>query len=147
MTAADFLTTFMTFALNASGAERGMAVDGDLNVIGLHNLAQAEVEAPIFSGFENIRQAYERNERPHITNNQILDPTEAPKTNTNFANLRLVVVFPFDDLGSVYMDQHVSTGAPAKNQIERLMRVAVAVIDSGDLNVSVADLQTIYARL
>ncbi len=147
MTATHFLTTFLAFALQASTAERGMAVDGDMTVVGLENLTQAEIDAPAFTGFENIRQAYERNERPHISNNQILDPQSAPKTNTNFANLRLVVVFPFDDLGAVYIDQHVSTGAPEKNQIERLMATAYEVIGSGELNVTLDDLNTIYTSL
>lgn len=135
---------FLQLALAVTGAERGMAVDRDLTVLHTVNLPEDPTQEADFVGFENIRQAYDTDERPHITNNVILDSQAAPNTNTNFANLRLVVVFPLDELGAVYIDKHVSQGVIVQEDAERLMRLAAHLIRKERLDINPDDLHALY---
>lgn len=142
-----FLNRFMRLALDVTGAERGMVVDSDLNVVSAVDLPDNVIQTDDFSGFENIRQAYRTGERPHITNNVILEDDAAPTTNTNFANLRLVVVFPLDEMGAVYIDKHITQGVIDKTDAERLMRLAEHLIEQGQLELTQEAMSERYASV
>ena len=138
-----FLSRLMYFAYRTTGTQRAMAVNDKGDVVASENLTE-QVKDPEFSGFKNIEQAYAAGEVPHITNNMILDPDLAPNTNTNFANLHLVVVFPFEGIGAVYIDQHVRKGVVSTQVVERIMRMATELVESGRLNVSEDEMATLY---
>ncbi|MEO1442288.1 MAG: hypothetical protein AAFV33_17950 [Chloroflexota bacterium] len=142
-----FAVTFLRMAMDVTGAECGMALDSEKSVLALANLTNDDIEADGFAGFANVAQAYEFNERPHITNNMILDPEAAPDTNTNFAALRVVIVFPLDEHGAVYIDQHISRGVIAKTDAEKLMQVADRAIASDMLGADEATLRDLYDSL
>jgi hypothetical protein len=97
---ATFLSNFMWLAQDVTGAERAMVTDGDLAILATVNLEQADLMSTQFNGIEIIRQALDDGE-PIITNNAVIDPRRAPVTNTNFSNLRVVVVIPIEELGAV----------------------------------------------
>ncbi|MEM6283201.1 MAG: hypothetical protein AAF787_13480 [Chloroflexota bacterium] len=139
-----FAVTFLHLALDVTGAERGMALDSARNVMDMVNMTEATFDEGDFTGFINVQQAYERNERPHITNNIILDEAAAPDTNTNFAALRVVIVFTMDDHGAVYIDQHISHGVIPKADVEQLMLVADHAIANDMLAADVQTLRDLY---
>ena len=138
---------FMHFALAITGAQRGMAVDTNGTVLAAVNLSDAELSAPDFTGFINIEQAVASSERPYVTNNLIPDPDDAPNTNTNFTNLRLVVIFPLDAQGAVYIDQHVNQGVLPNAEIARLMRVAEMLMTSDETDADDAKFRAVYDQL
>ncbi len=143
---ATFLTNFMRLALAVTGAERGMAADGSLSIVATANLEQADVLSTQFIGIEVIRQALDSGE-PIITNNAVSDPRRAPVTNTNFSNLRVVVVIPVEELGAVYLDQHIRKGVIRKEIVDRLWLLGGRVFDSGEMNHSEAELQALYEQM
>jgi hypothetical protein len=129
-----FLEHLMRFVLDATQAERGMAVNPQSEVVSLVNINEEETRASDFTGFRNIEQAFEANEKPYITNNLIVEPNMAPTTNTNFANLRLVLVFAFEGIGAVYIDQHIRQGVIKQDvaeQVQQLMDTWVQHAETG----------------
>ena len=143
---ATFLTNFLRLALNITGAERGMAADDGLAIVATANLEQADVLSPQFTGIEVIRQALDSGE-PIITNNAVSDARRAPVTNTNFSNLRVVVVIPVEDRGAIYLDQHIRKGVFRKEIVDRLWLLGGRVLDSGNTNYSEVELQALYEQM
>ena len=116
-----------------------MAVDHEGGVIALQNLTEADIASESFTGFKNIAQVAPGSTSPFITNNMVLDANMASATNTNFANLRLVIVFPLSNIGSVYIDQHVRQGVVTPQMADRLMRTALTLIEDGRLQATAGD--------
>jgi hypothetical protein len=141
-----FLSNFMRLARDITGAERAMATDGDLSILATVNLEQADVMSPQFNGIEIIRQALDDGE-PIITNNAVIDPRRAPVTNTNFSNLRVVVVIPVEEYGAVYLDQHIRRGVIPKDVVDRLWLLAERVADSGKMERTEDELHTLYQQM
>jgi hypothetical protein len=142
-----FLVTFLHLAIAITGAERGMALDSKNNVLALEKIQMAETSADDFTGFENVKQAYNTKERPHISNNTILDPEFAPNTNTNFSDLRIVIVFTLGEHGAVYIDQHVTKGVIKKEDTEKLIIVADYAMTQNMLHADQDTLKDIYNTL
>lgn len=143
---ATFLSNFMRLAQHETGAERAMAADGDLSILATLNLEQADLMSPQFNGIEVIRQALDDGE-PIITNNAVIDPRRAPVTNTNFSNLRVVVVIPVEEYGAIYLDQHIRRGVIPKELVNRLWLLAGHVVDSGEMERSLDELQALYQQI
>ena len=119
-----FLSNFLKVAKRITHAERCMVVDTNLKVLDSINIDQAMIETSAFGEFamECLREALDTGDAV-ITNNVITDPSDAPTTNTNFSNLRVVVALPIKDQGAVYLDQHIRNGIIPKQMIERIMRL------------------------
>lgn len=145
---ADFLITFMHVAMEITGAERSMVVDAQLRVQQVVNLDVATIEAPFFStpAIGALHQAINTG-TPVITNNTITDPSQAPVTNTNYSDLRVVVAIPVGDLGAVYLDQHIRLGIFPRDIIDRLAQLASVAIESGRMESSEDDLIQLYKTL
>ncbi|MBI5670677.1 MAG: hypothetical protein HZC41_22010 [Chloroflexi bacterium] len=143
---ATFLANFMRLAQRETGAERAMAADGDLSIVATLNLEQADLMSPQFNGIEVIRLALDNGE-PIITNNAVIDPRRAPVTNTNFSNLRVVVVIPVEEYGAIYLDQHIRRGVIPKELVNRLWLLAGRVVDSGEMEQSLDELQALYQQI
>ena len=141
-----FLSKFMRLAQDITGAERAMVTDANLAILATVNLEQADLMSPQFNGIEIIRQALDNGE-PIITNNAVIDPRRAPVTNTNVSNLRVVVVIPVEEMGAVYLDQHIRRGVIPKDVVDRLWMLAEHIADSGKLEHSEDELQTLYQRI
>ncbi|MDX1993292.1 MAG: hypothetical protein SF029_12945 [bacterium] len=118
----QFLENFMKAARQITKAERSMVVDIDLDVLATANLEASVLESPQFANFANavLRQAVESNGIV-ITNNIITDPSDAPDTNTNFSDLRVIVTLPLEGHGALYLDQHIRHGIIPRDVIERLV--------------------------
>lgn len=140
---ADLLTDFMYLVLDVTGAERGMAIDADMSVCAAANLEASEIESKKFNDLavRTLHDAMSRNEAI-ITNNIITDPSEAPTTNTNFADLRVVVTIPLPNHGAVYVDQHIRNGVIARESIDRLHRLGnqLAERENGEPPANLRDL-------
>jgi hypothetical protein len=143
-----FLSKFLSVAKQITRAERGMAVDADLEIVALLDLDTDAVNDPSFSQFAEIwlRRALETDETI-ITNNIITDATKAPNTNTNFSNLRVVVVIPVRDHGAVYLDQHIRHGIIPRDTIERLTQMINSVQQDKNEHLSEGEMIEIYEKL
>ncbi|MCB9449956.1 MAG: hypothetical protein H6672_00865 [Anaerolineaceae bacterium] len=126
----NFLTTFMIFALQQTGAERALVVDHDIRILETVNLDDESMGATDFNAMDCVIRALDSG-NPLITNNAVLDPDHAPVTNTQFRNLRLVVVIPVIGLGALYLDQPISKGVIAKEVVNRLMTLASDAVEEG----------------
>lgn len=128
-----------------TGAERGLAVDANHAVVHALNFEQEVTADAEFWGF--VVQAFEQAAQagqPMLTNNVITDPNLAPTTNTNFSNLRVVLVMPVQNQGYLYIDQPIKRGAFTREQIERLTHV-IAQIDPANHNaITQQDIVSLY---
>ncbi len=139
----QFLPWFLQVAMRVSGAERGMALDLNDQIVARVNLEDKIVQEPGFIGFNVIHEALTTGD-PILTNNLITDPSDAPTTNTNFAHLRIIVVIPVSEVGAIYIDQPIRMGVIPQPTIDRLMQVAA--VDPASVN-EMADLLAEYDRL
>lgn len=143
----SFVTKFLQVAREITSAERGMAVDTDMKIQSLINLDEATLKAPRFSTLAEVtlRQAIDEN-APILTNNIVTTPEEAPRTNTTFSDLRVVVAIPIPDMGAVYLDQHIRQGVIHREVIDRLSTMVRQVIAEGQTNLSKDELVALYKR-
>jgi hypothetical protein len=141
----DFLNNFLRFAHTITNAERGLVVDGDFSVCGMIALDADTIESDEFNDIasEAMRQAREE-KSAIITNNIITDPEDAPITNTNFRNLRIIVTFPVGELGTIYLDQLLRRGVMTSDTLEQLMAFAQKCINEGHTNLSANELLKRY---
>lgn len=119
-----FLTRFLRVAQQVTDADRAMTVDTHMQVVDQLNLDDVAMNETGFREFADplLRQAL-TDRQAVVTNNIITDPSQAPKTNASFANLRVVVVMPVRDQGAVYLDQPVSKGVIERDAIDRLSQM------------------------
>jgi hypothetical protein len=143
-----FLEIFLRTAKRITKAERGFAVDRDLNALWYANIDAETVDDPAFSGlaFQTLQQALETGDAI-VTNNMVADPAQAPQTNTNFANLMVVVALPVGKYGAVYLDQHIRNGIIAKHTTDRLVRLANQALDKGQVDISEDELVALFEHI
>lgn len=143
-----FLTEFMHTAQSITHAERSVAVDVAFHPQDTINIDESSLESQDFNEMvaSTAATALEKGEAV-ITNNMITDPAKAPETNVHLNNLRLVVALPLAGHGVVYLDQHVRQGIFERDAIDKLMRVAHQVINSGDTHLNRAELHELYKNL
>lgn len=143
-----FLKAFMHLAYQVTIAERGMVVDTQLALLDTINVEPDLMQSTRFSTLANntLQQALDRDEAI-ITNNIITNPAEAPVTNTNFADLRVVVAIPVPAMGAVYLDQHIRRGVIAREVIQNLHTLAKALVAKGQLDLSHDDLLAQYEQM
>lgn len=141
-----FLSNFMHIALDITGAERAMAVDPDLTIVDMINLDQSDVLDDNFIGIDVIQRALQSGESI-VTNNAVSDVSNAPNTNTNFSNLRLVVVIPAGGYGAVYLDQLMRKGVIPKDRVNRLMELGEQIAESGELEISADEMGERYQQM
>ena len=145
----SFLIPFMQAAQSITNAERGMAVDTELEVLATINLSDTDLQDRAFneSAVNALTQAMDKGE-PIITNNLIVDPAQAPNTNTSLANLRFVVGIPVPEIGAVYLDQRIRTGALISQEIVQNLMELVKHIQANQLeNSTVEAMFEIYRQI
>lgn len=143
-----FLTRFLNVALEVTQADRGTAVDRNMEVLAAVNILDHDPDEPNFGDFarSQLGRAIEDGQTI-ITNNIITDPRLAPKTNTALANLRFVVVIPVKDFGAVYLDRLIRHGIIPRDIIDKLNQV-VRGVPAGKVNdVSEDDMLDMFYRL
>lgn len=143
-----FLENLLFAAKKITQAERGMVVNNTLDVLKSINLEQAVMQSSDFSELANrcLRQAMDGGEAI-ITNNIITDPSEAPTTNTNFADLRVVVAFPIGIIGAVYLDKPIRDGVIPKKTTEKLMRLVEHALLQDQQEHSDEELMALYEQI
>ncbi len=144
----DFLIKFMNVARQNTGADRFMAIDDTLTAQEMINVTPEVATSPDFSRIaqQSVYQALESGE-PVITNNVITDPSQAPVTNTNFSDLRVIVVIPVPNHGALYLDQHIRKGVIPRETIEQLAHFARHVVAHGLTDVSQDELFSLYESM
>ncbi|MBZ0280891.1 MAG: hypothetical protein K8L97_09125 [Anaerolineae bacterium] len=140
---ASFLSNFMRVALEITGAERAVACNSEAAIVDLHNIEQVDVLAEAFTGLDIVRQVLRTGE-PVITNNAVSNLHNAPVTNTNFSNLRVIVVIPIPGVGAVYLDQPIRKGVIAKEVVDRLKGLGQESIQA---NHTEAELLALYRQM
>jgi hypothetical protein len=141
-----FLSNFMHVTFQITGAERALVVDRDLKIIDMLNLEQSDVLADNFIGIDVIQRSLNTGESI-VTNNAVADMSSAPNTNTNFSNLRLIVVIPAAGNGAVYLDQLMRKGVIPKDMVNRLMALGEHIAQSGQLEISADEMANLYQQI
>lgn len=144
----SFLATFMKAAQEITRAERSLAVDSNFAVVAADRLNMATIESEAFRkvAMPCLERAVNKGEHT-ITNNVITDPSQAPKTNTNFADLRIVVAFPVADYGALYLDQHIRYGVIGKDVVDRLLAFIDYLIANDLTHLEVKEMVDLYHEL
>ncbi|HEX2619404.1 MAG TPA: hypothetical protein VHL11_04630, partial [Phototrophicaceae bacterium] len=68
-------------------------------------------------------------------------------TNTNFANLRVVVCIPVKGHGAVYLDQHIRNGIIPRDMIDRLTEVVFNIQKNQQEDASEEQILTLYEKM
>lgn len=138
------LELLLNATLHITAAERGLAVNATFEVLHVVNFeGDVKADADFWNfALQTFRKASETHQ-PVLTNNIITDPSQAPTTNTNFANLRVVVVFPIKQMGYVYIDQPVKRGAFTRQQVDRLRQV-IERLDTTDDTLTQEAIHNLY---
>ncbi len=144
----SFLAKFMQTVKGITGAKRLMAVDNNMNLVETINLEPEVLESAQFSelAYDCLNRAIEQGE-PIITNNIITDPTQAPVTNTNFSDLRVIVAFPVSGHGAIYLDQHIRYGIISRETTDKLMHLVNHIIKNNLTDSKEADFLELYQEL
>lgn len=144
----QFLENLLEAVLKITNAERGMAVSEDLTIQRVNNVEAAVLESAAFIEFANncMRQAITE-DKVIVTNNIITDPSQAPTTNTNFANLRVVVALPIKAHGALYTDQHIRNGVLTRKTTEKLKRLVAHLLENHYEDATTEDIIDIYNQL
>lgn len=143
-----FLENLLLAAKKITQSERGLAVNTDLDVLKRINLEQSVLQSSEFLDLANncLSRAMDGGEAV-VTNNVITDLSEAPITNTNFADLRVVVAFPVGTVGAIYLDKPIRDGVIPKKIIEKLVRLVDDCLQKDPQDYSHEQLITRYEQL
>lgn len=143
----EHLEEFITFVLQVTQAERCLIVDESLRARASRHFDAATLGSDAFLNLASqvLGHAIETG-HPVITNNVIINPDEAPTTNTSFADLRIVVGLPIPQVGALYMDRMVKRGVFDRELLERLIRFSSAVL-TGDSALSADDMARQFQAL
>jgi uncharacterized coiled-coil protein SlyX len=144
----SILSVVMRVAKEITRAERGMSVTSDLTIIDIENITTDIVTDEAFqtAALKSLSKAIETNQSV-LTNNIITDLAQAPVTNTNFTDLRVIVAIPVQGQGAIYLDQHIRDGMFQRDIIDRLNRMVTAIIDRDDLSLDADQIRKIYDAL
>lgn len=144
----NFLENLLTAVIEITVAERGLAVSEDLTVQKVNNFDGAMLESTEFMEFANacLQRAIDTNDAV-VTNNIITDISEAPTTNTNFSDLRVIVALPIKDHGAIYVDQHIRNGVIAKEVTDKLMQLVNRLLDRQSVNFTKEQIIAVYRQL
>ena len=141
----EFLKNYLQFAHANTNTERGLAIDSDMVVCSMIGLTKEHIADDDFNELATqIMYKALQEQTSVISNNIITDPGDAPVTNTNFRDLRIVVAFPVGDHGVVYLDQLLRRGVITSTKLNRLMAFAKHCIDNGQLDATADELATLY---
>jgi hypothetical protein len=71
-----------------------------------------------------------------LTNNAISNPLDAPKTNTSFADLRVIVAIPVKGHGAVYLDRPIKFGVIGRDILDKLTKYAQKLVEDNHLTLT-----------
>jgi hypothetical protein len=125
------LENYLTFVLTVTQADRCLIVDEQQQTLASRHFDSGVLNSEAFAELASqvLKHAMETN-RPVITNNIIIDPAEAPTTNTAFSDLRIVVGLPVPGVGALYMDRPVRHGAFDRALLDQLIQFSPNVLNA-----------------
>lgn len=142
-----FLSTFMNFAQEATDAERGLALDLDLNILDRSQVEETLLNKDSFVDLiKTTAQKAIDSDDIIITNNMITDPSKAPTTNVHLHTLRMVVAIPLRGYGVIYLDQRLRQGVFERATIERLLEFGRYLIESDKTDISVNEYEGLFEK-
>lgn len=139
------LLNYMRVAYDVTKAERAFAVDMDLEVVGMLDITQEEIEAPYL---KSIQQTLNDGE-PVITDNytMTIDPSKAPVTNQSFPKLRFVVILPVAGQGAICLDQSLRGGVTSKDRVDRLGQLMRHLLENQQTELDEGEMMAVYEGL
>ncbi|MEQ8672819.1 MAG: hypothetical protein RLP44_26390 [Aggregatilineales bacterium] len=144
----NFLENLLTAVIEITDAERGLAVSEDLTVQRINNIDETVLDSSEFMDFANscMQQALDT-QNAVVTNNIITDISDAPTTNTNFSNLRVIVALPIKGHGAIYVDQHIRNGVISKEVTDKVMQLVNRLLDDQQLHFTAEQIVRLYHKL
>jgi hypothetical protein len=144
----SFLARLLSVAHQVTQAERGFAVNNDLKVLEKFNVDDSVLEEQSFRDFAHtwLTRALDDG-KTIITNNIITDPSKAPNTNTNFANLRVVVCIPVKAHGAIYLDQHIRNGIIPRDVIDRFSDMIYSIQKNRQEDISEEHMLAMFEKM
>jgi hypothetical protein len=133
----DFLVNFLQFALTTTSAERGLVVDIQHAILHTIALDTKALSSKIFDDL--MKQVVEESmttQTAVLTNNAISDPLDAPKTNTSFSDLRVIVAIPIEGHGAVYLDRPIKFGVIGRDILDKLTKYAKQLVEQNHLTLT-----------
>ena len=141
-----FLSNLMRVAYEIIKADRAFIVDPRLTVLGTINIQPENIEATYLKAMKQVIES----KKPLITDSVTLaiPPSQAPKTNQSFPQLRAVVFIPVDGHGAVCLDWKLRTADLLTRQnLNRLMTASAQLVEQGRTNVSEDEILQLYKEL
>ena len=139
-----FLNNFMQFAYTATNAERGIALDTEMTVHERLQVDDSLLADEVFSELlHSISTKAITTNDAAITNN-MLKPEDAPETNLHIHELRMVVAFPLQGYGVIYLDKRLSRGVFLSNLTARMIAFANYLIDNDKIDLSASELTVLF---
>lgn len=142
----SFLNRFLVFAGRVAAAERGFVTDTGLNYIDRVNLSDATLQEERFSkvAAKVMQESLEKG-TVVITNNVIIDPEQAPVTNTSFSDLRMVAAVPLGGIGILYLDRPIKLGIISRDVLERIMAFGNRLIETEQTELDVPTMEALFS--
>lgn len=139
-----FLNNFMQFAYTATNAERGIALDTAMTVHECLSVNDALLADDGFSKLlhKSATEALATNDA--IITNNLINPDEAPETNLHVHELRMVVAFPLQDCGVIYLDKRLRRGIFLRDLMDRLIAFANYLIDNDKTDLTSSELSALF---
>ncbi len=140
-----FLPNFMRVASEIIKAERAFAVDTRLTVLAAVGMQPEEVETSYLKG---IKKAMDEGQAV-ITDSVTLsiDPSQAPKTNQSFPQLRAVIFIPVKHHGAICLDWRMRRELIAKDKIDRLMALGQQMAQAQQTDFSEDQMVKLYKSI
>lgn len=137
------LSNLMHTAVAVTLADRAFACDPALNSIDSLRLTLDDLTPPLRARVQTALSS----PQPLVGNTAVVDPMQAPRTNTAFGDLRGFVVLPVGALGVIYLDRPIKTGVIERVIVERLAQLIAMVFVQEAWTASEAELIALYERL
>ena len=143
---ASFLLNVMQVALQATEADRALALDVDMKPAGEVNLEAEE----ILNAYEESLRATLAAGTPLITDNYSINKHASQtvaSTNRFVPTLRSLVIIPVPDVGVIYVDKLVRRGIIDKDAVENLQQVINNAVNEQQLDLSQEELINRYQQM
>lgn len=140
-----FLPNLMRVAYEITKAERAFAIDAQLTVVSTINILPEQVDVSYLKALKQVMEA----KQPQITDSVTLaiPPSQAPKTNQSFPQLRAVVFVPVAGHGAICVDWRMRTDLLTRQHVEKLMTLVEELLKNQNLNVTEDQIMKWYKEM
>lgn len=139
-----FLENFMRASVRITEADRGIAVDNDMRIIAASTNEDTIEVRELEEFIQTNLQAAIKTGETIISNNVITDPQQAPTTNINFTDLRVVIAMPISDYGAIHLERKIRSGIITQTAVSNLSQLSALLISAGKTDISVEEMVRLY---